>query len=187
MEAEPSSQQSAGIDRILIPGILAGLAASVPMALFSMVASLTYQGRGLFSPFYLITSILGDDTIFTSLRLAERGNAYLLVAEPIVFGVVMHLMVGSFFGAVFAVIAQKVPPGKTIPVAVVYALLVMVLMVFVIVPLVDRVMGGDRFGDLATEGGLLTLVIQHVIYGLVLGWWPWLRPGVTRLGLRVAG
>jgi len=184
----PGPRAASSIDRIVVPGILAGMVAAVPMGIFSMIAAATYQHRGFFLPMYHIASLLGDDTAARSLQEAARGDVFFFVPEPAIFGVAMHLVVGGFFGAIFAVVARvllfRVEPSRALPsrasiiaVGVVYALLVMLLMSLVLVPAADAVLSGEeRVSSFASVAGWGTFTIQHVIYGLVLGLWPVFRP-----------
>ena len=184
----PGPRAASSIDRIVVPGILAGMVAAVPMGIFSMIAAATYQHRGFFLPMYHIASLLGDDTAARSLQEAASGDVFFFVPEPAIFGVAMHLVVGGFFGAIFAVVARVLlsrggqgPGGfdraSIIAVGVVYALLVMLLMSFVLVPAADAVLSGEeRVSSFASVAGWGTFTIQHVIYGLVLGLWPVFRP-----------
>jgi uncharacterized membrane protein YagU involved in acid resistance len=168
---------AATIDRILVPGILAGMTAAIPMGLFAMIAAATYQHRGFYTPLYQIASLLGDDTLGASVRQAARGEPFYFVPEPVVFGASTHLMVGAFFGAVFAVVT-KPARSRSISVltGIVYGLVVMLAMGLVVVPAADAVLGrAERLQDLPSMAGWWTFTFQHVIYGLVLGWWPWLR------------
>jgi len=179
----PGPRAASSIDRILVPGILAGMVAAVPMGIFSMIAAATYQHRGFFTPMYHIASLLGDDTAARSLQEAASGDVFFFVPEPAIFGVAMHLVVGGFFGAIFSVVARavvaRVLPSRAsiIAVGVAYALLVMLLMSLVLVPAADAVLSGEeRVSSFASVAGWGTFTIQHVIYGLVLGLWPVFRP-----------
>lgn len=179
----PGPRAASSIDRILVPGILAGMVAAVPMGLFSMIAAATYQHRGFFSPMYHIASLLGDDTAARSLQAAASGDVFFFVPEPTIFGVAMHLVVGGFFGAIFSVVARavvaRIVPSRAsiIAVGVAYALLVMLLMSLVLVPAADAALSGEeRVSSFASVAGWGTFTIQHVIYGLVLGLWPVFRP-----------
>jgi len=179
------AQQPTGIDRILVPGILAGMVAAVPMALLAMVVSATIHERGFFTPLYLITSLVGDGAISRSLRQAAQGQQFTALVEPLVFGSAVHLTLGAFFGALFAALAQKVPKRLTLAASVAYALVVMLVMVFILVPLADAGLSGPRsLEGLVSQAGLWTLIGQHVVFGLVVGWWPWLRPRPLRQRLR---
>ena len=179
----PGSRAASSIDRIVVPGILAGMVAAVPMGIFSMIAAATYQHRGFFTPMYHIASLLGDDTAARSLQEAASGDVFFFVPEPTIFGVAMHLVVGGFFGAIFSVVARavvaRIGPSRAsiIAVGVAYALLVMLLMSLVLVPAADAVLSGEeRVSSFASVAGWGTFTIQHVIYGLVLGLWPVFRP-----------
>jgi len=179
----PGPRSASSIDRILVPGILAGMVAAVPMGIFSMIAAATYQHRGFFTPMYHIASLLGDDTAARSLQEVASGDVFFFVPEPMIFGVAMHLVVGGFFGAIFSVVARavvaRVVPSRAsiIAVGVAYALLVMLLMSLVLVPAADAALSGEeRVSSFASVAGWGTFTIQHVIYGLVLGLWPVFRP-----------
>lgn len=170
------------IDRILVPGILAGMAAATAMGLFAMIAAATYQHRGFYTPLYRIASLLGDDTVVRSLREAAGGDPFYFVPEPVFFGAGTHLMVGAFFGAVYAVVTPP-PRSRLISIltGIIYGLLVMLAMGLVLVPAADALLGrAERLPDLPSMAGWWTFTFQHLIYGLVLGWWPWLRPGEVR-------
>jgi len=183
MVFRPGPRAASSIDRIVVPGILAGMVGAVPMGLFSMIAAATYQHRGFFTPMYHIASLLGDDTAARSLQGAASGDVFFFVLEPTIFGVAMHLVVGGFFGAIFSVVARavvaRIVPSRAsiIAVGVAYALLVMLLMSLVLVPAADAVLSGEeRVSSFASVAGWGTFTTQHVIYGLVLGLWPVFRP-----------
>jgi hypothetical protein len=179
------AQQPTGIDRILIPGILAGMVASVPMGLIALIASATVHDRGFFTPVYLVTSLVGDDALARSLREAAQGDLFFVEIEPLVFGSAIHLLLASFFGAVFALIAQRVPKRLTLPASVAYALVVMVIMVFIVVPLADIALQGPRAMEgFVSQAGFWTLLSQHIVFGVVVGSWPWLRPRPLKQRLR---
>jgi len=171
-------RETSGIDRILIPGILSGMVAAVAMGIFAMIAAATYQHRGFFTPMYQITALLGDGTMGRSVQEAARGNMFLLVPEPMLFGVAMHLLIGGFFGGMFALVARAVPRRLSLfVVGPVFGLVVMVVMSFALVPLADAAMSGDRrVSSYAGLSGWWTFTSAHVIYGLVLGLWSVWRP-----------
>lgn len=183
MVFRPGPRAASSIDRIVVPGILAGMVAAVPMGLFSMIAAATYQHGGFFTPMYHIASLLGDDTAARSLQEAASGDVFFFVPEPTIFGVAMHLVVGGFFGAIFSLVARsvvaRIVPSRAIIIAVgiAFALLVMLLMSLVLVPAADAVLSGEeRVSSFASVAGWGTFTIQHLIYGLVLGLWPVFRP-----------
>ena len=171
-------RETSGIDRILVPGILSGMAAAVAMGLLAMIAAATYQHRGFFTPMYQITALLGDGTIERSVQAAARGSLFLLVPEPMLFGVAMHLLIGGFFGGMFALVARAVPARLSlVVVGPVFGLVVLVVMSLALVPLADAAMSGDRrIPSYAGLAGWWTFTVAHVIYGLVLGLWSVWRP-----------
>jgi hypothetical protein len=107
-----------------------------------------------------------------------NGEIFMLVPESLMAGVAIHLVVGGFFGGLFALVARTELAQRAIVAAgVVYGLAVMVVMGLVVVPLADGALSGDpRVASFPRVAGWLTFVVAHVIYGLVLGLWVVLRP-----------
>jgi hypothetical protein len=171
-------REASSIDRLLMPGILAGLVAAAAMGIFLMTAAATYQHRGFYTPMYHIASLLGDDTVERSVPASVNGEIFMLVPESLMAGVAIHLVVGGFFGGLFALVARTELAQRAIVAAgVVYGLAVMVVMGLVVVPLADGALSGDpRVASFPRVAGWLTFVVAHVIYGLVLGLWVVLRP-----------
>lgn len=169
---------AANIDRILVPGILAGMVAAIPMGLFAMIAAATYQHRGFYTPMYHIASLLTDEPILLSLKEAARGDLFFLDTQTVFFGVATHLAVSAFFGAIFALVAWIAGSRMRIVLAgLAYGLLIMVFMGFVLLPVVAAVLGGGELvSSMPSVAGWWTFTFQHIIFGLVLGLWPWLGP-----------
>lgn len=167
------------LEQIAESGILAGIAAAVPMALFAMVASATYQGKGFFTPMYHVAFIVDPNTWPTSIELAAAGDAYHFRNEPFVFGVAMHVAIAGFFGLLFALLARVVRPSgrAALALGVGYGLLVMLFMTVVVLPLIgDVVSAGEPITNMASDVGWITFGLEHVIFGAVLGLWVMWRP-----------
>lgn len=162
--------------RIVSVGIAGGIAGAVVMAMYAMIAAATYQHTGFFTPLYHIASpIIGTDTLMRSM-----GTTYFSLG-PALVGLVVHMMVGAFWGIVFALGASRL--GLRGPAAagvgIVYGLAVMLFMAFIGLPITAAVLrGGDMVSDMATLAGWGTFAVEHATYGLVLGA-VWAARGVT--------
>ncbi len=148
-------------------GVSGGIAGAVAMAMFAMIAAATYQHTGLFTPLYHIASpIIGTDAMLRSM-----GTAYFSLG-PAALGLVIHMMVGASFGALFAAGAARsgLRGVGAVGVGVAYGLAVMLFMAFVGLPITAAVLrGGDMVSDMASLVGWGTFAVEHGIYGLVLG------------------
>src|SRR5919197_2191595 len=95
------------LELVLQRGIFAGFAASAVMGVFAMLASATYEGRGLFTPAYHVALVIDPNTMNQSLQKAEAGERFFFSQEAFIFGMAAHVMVGAVFGALFAVLAMR--------------------------------------------------------------------------------
>lgn len=167
------------LELVLQRGIFAGFGASVVMGFFAMVASATYGGRGFFTPAYHVSFIIDPITMGRSLQKAGAGERFFFSQESFIFGVVAHLMVGAVFGALFAVLAQRVRLHGTRALwgGLIYGLAVMTLMSVVVLPLAANMSGaGEAISRMGGEIGWPTWVALHAIFGLALGTWIYVRP-----------
>ena len=170
-------------------GILAGIAAALPMVLFAMIASATYQGRGLFTPMYHIAFVVDPDTFPTSLKAASVGDVAFFRNQPFFFGFAIHVFVGGFYGLIFGLTGRalrQLPQGRAaVAAGVVYGLVVMAFMSLVVLPYAGSLFGAGRpISDMGGEVGWVTFALQHAIYGAGLGVWLRWRP--QDVGLELA-
>jgi hypothetical protein len=159
-------------------GILAGIAASFPMALVWMIASASV-GDGFFTPMYHVAFVVDPHTWPDSLRFAAAGEATYFRNEPFFFGVAMHVVVGGFFGVVFALGARWLRPPRRLALmaGTAYGLVVMAVMSVVALPIIaNAVDGGDPIALMGAEVGWPIFVLDHLVYGLGLGLWLRWRP-----------
>jgi len=130
------------------PGIIAGLSGAALMALFAMIVSAA-QGGAFFGPLKLISAVfLGS-------------SAVTLGVGAVVLGIVIHLLVGSFWGVVYAAyLPRGVRLGTEIGVSLLYGIGIFLVMTFLILPWANPVMFGaiDRWWFL----------VYHLVFGVSL-------------------
>lgn len=138
-----------------------------------MVASATYQNTGFFTPLYHIASLLvPPDTMMRSASAAAEGTTFLFVAGPAAVGLLIHMVVGATYGAVFAVALSRLPVGGVGPrlaVGAAFGVFVFALS-FVLLPLMSNIaQGPEAIRDMASMVGYPTFLAEHVLFGLVAG------------------
>jgi uncharacterized membrane protein YagU involved in acid resistance len=179
LRPDPHAQRPPAAQRALEAGIMAGMAAAVPMGLLVLVVAGTLQHTGILTPAYRIVAILDPSPMRVSMEEAASGSPFYADQQPLVAGVAAHLAVGCFFGVVFALLARALRPrGPAAQAAgVAYGLAVMAFMALVGLPLVAGVLGGGEvISDLPAGLGWPAFAAGHVLYGLTLGAWLLLRP-----------
>jgi uncharacterized membrane protein YagU involved in acid resistance len=152
----------------LIAGAIAGMLGGAMMAMFTMLATATYLGMGFFTPLYVIASPLtGPQSMMT----AMHGGTFYFALGPAVLGLVVHMMWSALWGIIFGLIAVGLHLRGAAAVigGMVYGVLVMLLMNFVVLPIVGA-------PNLLTLLGGTTFIIGHLLFGMVVGLWPVLRP-----------
>lgn len=138
------------------------------MAMFTMIATATYLNMGFFTPLYAIASPLaGQQSLMTSLH---QGVFYFAPGAGLL-GLVVHMMWSALFGMIFGLIVYATHLKGTLAVisGMIYGVLVMLLMSFVVAPIVGA-------PNLLQMLGGLSFTLGHLMFGLVLGLWPVLRP-----------
>src|SRR5215470_6552317 len=151
----------------LIVGAIAGMIGGAMMAMFTMLATITYLGMGFFTPLYVIASPLtGRQAMMT----AMHGGTFYFTLGPAVLGLVVHMLWSALWGIVFGLLAYGLHLRGVAAVigGLVYGVLVMLAMSFIVAPIV----GAPNFFQLL---GWPTWTIGHVLFGMVVGLWPVLR------------
>jgi hypothetical protein len=185
LEAVPMAQEGgttrlAGVERAIENGMMAGMAAALPMAIFAMIASATWQHAGFYTPMYRIASVLDPLPLEASLEEAAADSpSFYFYPQPMFAGFAVHLAIGGFFGILFLALARalRVRGPANIVAGVLYGLAVAVLMGLVLLPLAADVLGGGR--QVAEAAGIVgwpTFLAWHLVYGIGLGTWALLRP-----------
>lgn len=154
-------------------GALLGVAASMAMAAYAMIASATYQHHGFFTPLYHIAStFISPDSMMTSMTKAMQGSTFYLAAGPAVLGAVIHMMTGAMFGAVFAVVVEAAHLRGALVVAsgIAYGVVVYAVSAFIALPVAASLFGGgDPIRTMADMVGHGTFLVEHVLFGMALG------------------
>jgi hypothetical protein len=152
----------------LIAGAIAGMLGGAMMAMFTMLATATYLGMGFFTPLYVIASPLsGPQAMMT----AMHGGVFYFALGPAILGLVVHMMWSALWGIVFGLIAYglHLRGAAAIIGGMVYGVLIMLVMNFVLLPIVGA-------PNLLVLLGGITFTIGHLLFGMVVGLWPVLRP-----------
>lgn len=154
-------------------GAVAGVGASVVMAMYAMIAAWTYQHTGFFTPMYHIAATLtSPDTMMKSMAGAMAGDAFTFSFGPAVLGAVIHMMVGAMYGAVFGIVARLARwHGATLwGAAVVWGLIVFAISSWIGLPIAASLLNaGDPIRNMATMVGYPTFIVEHLLFGAALG------------------
>lgn len=163
-------------DKLMRPALIGaafGVVASLVMAAFAMMASLTYQGTGFFTPLYHIASlIVSPEALQTSMQRAMGGSSFYFSFAPALLGAAIHMMIGAMFGVMFGLVVGKQRwQGATVVVAgAVYGVMVFALSSWIALPIASSVFGsGDQIKNMAQMVGYGTFLMEHVLFGLSLG------------------
>ncbi len=153
----------------LIAGAIAGTLGGAMMAMFTMIATATYLGMGFFTPLYVIASPLtGPQSMITAMH---GGGTFYFAFGPAILGLVVHMMWSALWGIIFGLIISglHLRGAAAVVGGMVYGVLVMLVMSFIVAPIV----GAPNFFQ---SLGWPTWTIGHLLFGMVVGLWPVLRP-----------
>jgi len=153
---------------------LAGVIASVAMGMVAMIAAATYQATGFFTPLYHIASlVVAPDSMMESRMAASAGTAFTLEAGPALVGLMIHMMVGASFGAIFGLILTRLPDlgaGARIGAGMAFGVVAFAASAFALLPMMSVVANdADAIKNMASMIGYPTFLLQHVVFGMVLG------------------
>jgi hypothetical protein len=132
------------------------------------------KDTGFFTPLYHIASLWADqDAMMKSMTAGMEGNdAFTFVFDTALLGAVIHMMTGAAYGAIFGLAVSKLRLG-TAPLAglgIVYGAIVFAASAWIGLPLAAAIFdSGDPIENMAEMAGWGTFVIEHLLYGLVLG------------------
>jgi len=156
---------------LLIRGAVYGMVAGMAMAMFAMVASVTYQHHGFFTPLYHISALLeSPDAMMTSVSQAMAGHHFWFTAGPALLGLMIHMVTGAAYGMVFVLITQRLHRSLVIPAGMAYGLAVFVISSFIGLPIAAKVTAsGPVITNMAKMVGWSTFAVEHLMFGTVLG------------------
>jgi len=120
---------------------------------------------------------------------AEKGDLFFLTLGPALAGMVIHMMTGAAFGALFALLMAKVDlsPSTAVAAGLGYGLVGMLVTSFLALPLAASIFGGgEPISGMASMVGWPTFTIEHLIYGMVLGLWAAMALRKTGLATRTS-
>lgn len=165
--------RTASIRRAVVTGAVAGVIASVVMAMYAMLAAYA-KDTGFFTPLYHIASLLTDDSDMMKSMMADKqgGDAFTFLAGPAVLGAAIHMMTGAAYGAVFGGIAHRLRLGGVVltGAGVVYGFVVFALSAYLALPAAAAVFdSGDPIENMAEMAGWGTFIVEHLVFGAVLG------------------
>jgi hypothetical protein len=153
--------------RVVVTGLIVGLIAGVMMAMYAMLASATFLGQGFFTPLYGIASpLVGQQAMMASMK----AGLYFTVG-PALLGLMIHMLWSAFYGVIFGLLARAAHLTGVLGLlaGIIYGGVVMVVMSFVVLPVVG-------VGSMPHLIGWPSFTIEHLLFGMVLGLWPLLRP-----------
>jgi hypothetical protein len=160
------------LGRALVIGAIAGVVAAIVMAIYAMLASYT-KDTGFFTPLYHIASLwASQDTMMVSMQDAMAEENFRFEFDIAALGAVIHMVTGAIYGAIFGLAVARLPLSRALLVlaGIVWGALVFVFSSFIGLPVAAALFdSGDQITDMAEMAGWGTFVIEHLIYGLVLG------------------
>ena len=156
---------------LLIRGAVYGMVAGMAMAMFAMVASVTFQHHGFFTPLFHISALLGSpDAMMTSVSQSMAGHHFWFAAGPALLGLMIHMVTGATYGMVFGLMTRRLRRSLIIPAGMAYGLAVFVVSSFIGLPIAAKLTGsGAVITDMARMVGWSTFAIEHLMFGTVLG------------------
>ncbi len=156
----------------VLVGAGAGIIASLVMAMYAMFAAL-FKDTGFFTPLYHIGSLVAPgDAMMASMKAAMAGDPITFVFGTAVVGVIIHMMTGAMYGAIFGALASRMTfgVGGFAGVGVLYGFAVFLASAFAGLPTAAGIFGaGDPIRNMAAMAGWGTFLTEHLIYGAVVG------------------
>lgn len=165
-------------------GAGAGVVASIVMGVYAMAASLI-KDTGFFTPLHHIATLFVDPKAMMESMMAAMSGAgsFEISAGPAILGLVIHMMTGAVYGALFGAAAAQL---KQVSVALLgvaglaYGFIVYLFSTFVGLPVAAAIFGVDALGegdmkgmnpigDMAQMAGTNVFIPEHLVFGIVLG------------------
>jgi hypothetical protein len=168
-----STARTSSLGRAVLIGAVAGVIASVVMAMYAMGASWA-KDTGFFTPLYHIASLWADQDAMMKSMMANmgEGDAFTFVFDTALLGAVIHIVTGAIYGAIFGLAVSRLRLGNAIVagLGIVYGAIVFAVSTWIGLPVAAALFdSGDQISDMAEMAGWGTFVIEHLLFGLVLG------------------
>lgn len=164
---------SRNLTRAVLIGALAGVAASIGMAMYAMGASWA-KDTGFFTPLYHIASLVTDQDAMMSSMMGgmEEGDAFTFVLDTALVGAAIHLATGAAYGAIFGGVVARIRVGTPLlaGLGIVYGAIVFAVSAWIGLPAAAALFdAGAPIENMAEMAGWGTFVVEHLLYGAVLG------------------
>ncbi len=171
MTSDQFSIPRATLLKNVIRGAVAGVIGGVAIVMFAMIASLTYQHHGFFTPLFHISSSVGTPSaMMTSMQQAMAGHSFWFTPRAAILRLVIQMMTGAAYGVVFVLATQKAHRRSLVAIGTVYGLIVFAVSPFIGLPTVGALFNaGDPITHMARIVGYGTFAIERVVYGMMLG------------------
>jgi hypothetical protein len=168
-----STVRSGSLGRAVLIGAVAGVIASVVMAIYAMGAAWA-KDTGFFTPLYHIASLWADQDAMMKSMMADTENAdtFTFVFDTALLGAVIHMMTGAMYGAIFGLVVAKLRLGTALlaGLGIVYGAIVFAVSTWIGLPIAAAIFdSGDQITDMAKMAGWGTFVVEHLLFGLALG------------------
>jgi hypothetical protein len=168
-----TTTSTSSLGRAVLIGAVAGVIASLLMAMYAMVAAWT-KDTGFFTPLYHIASLWADQDAMMKSMMADMENkdAFTFVGSTALLGAFIHMMTGAMYGAIFGLAVSKLRLGTALlaGLGIVYGFLVFAFSAYVGLPLAAEIFdSGDPIKNMAEMAGWGTFIVEHLLFGLALG------------------
>ena len=167
-----TTASTVSLGRGVLVGAVAGILASLVMAMYAMIAGWA-KGAGFFTPLYHIASLWASPkAMMASMEDGMAGNPFHFEFGPALLGVAIHMMTAATYGAVFGLIVARLRLGTAAlaGAGLAWGAAVFALSTFIALPIAAALFGsGDQIANMAEMAGWGTFIIEHLLYGLILG------------------
>jgi hypothetical protein len=164
---------TSSLGRAVLIGAVAGVIASLVMAMYAMGAAWS-KDTGFFTPLYHIASLWADPkTMMDSMKAdMDHGDAFTFAFGPALLGVLIHMTTGALYGAIFGLAVSRLRLAAPLlaGIGVGYGAIVFAVSTWIGLPIAAALFNsGDQIKNMAEMAGWGTFVVEHLLFGLVLG------------------
>lgn len=168
-----STSGTSSLRRTVAVGALAGVIASLVMAMYAMLAAYA-KDTGFFTPLYHIAALVTDETDMMASMRADGmdSDAFTFTFGPAVLGAMIHMTTGAMYGTAFGVLASRLRLGLAAlaGTGLVFGFGVFAFSAYLGLPAAASIFdSGDPIENMAEMAGWGTFVIEHLLYGVTLG------------------